>query len=108
MAAAAATGITVLQHGRPYEVTAYVVTAAQVVPGNDVVIGGVPVGHVSAVGLAPDGGRAGAQITMQVDQRYAPLHRGTRVTLRPKGLLGNMFVELTPSGAPGTIASGGP
>jgi virulence factor Mce-like protein len=107
LGAAAAAGVTVLQRSRPYEVTAYVVSAAQVVTGNDVVIGGVPVGHVSAVGLAPDGGPAGAQITMQLDQKYAPLHRGTRVTLRPKGLLGNMFVELTPSGAAGTIASGG-
>jgi virulence factor Mce-like protein len=107
LGAAAAAGVTVLQRSRPYEVTAYVVSAAQVVTGNDVVIGGVPVGHVSAVGLAPDGGSAGAQITMQLDQKYAPLHRGTRVTLRPKGLLGNMFVELTPSGAAGTIASGG-
>ncbi|TMC06392.1 MAG: MCE family protein [Chloroflexi bacterium] len=107
LAAGTATGVTIFQRTRPYEVTAYVVSAAQVVPGNDVVMGGVPVGHVSAVGLAPDGGPAGAQITMQLDQRYAPLHHGTRVTLRPKGLLGNMFVELTPSGAGGTIASGG-
>jgi len=104
---AAAAGVTLFERGRPYEVTAYVVSAAQVVPGNDVVMGGVPVGRVSAVALAPDGGPAGAQITMQVDARYAPLHRGTRVTLRPKGLLGNMFVELTPSSGGAVIASGG-
>ena len=95
------------QRSRPYEVTAYVVSAAQVVPGNDVVLGGVPVGTVSAVGLAPDDGPAGATITMRVDQKYAPLRRGTRVTLRPKGLLGNMFVELTPSGTGAGIPSGG-
>jgi phospholipid/cholesterol/gamma-HCH transport system substrate-binding protein len=105
--AGAAVGVVLVQRGRPYVVTAYVVSAAQVVPGNDVVMGGVPVGHVSAVDLAPDGGPAGARITMQIDQRYTPLHSGTRVTLRPKGLLGNMFVELTPSGAAGTIAAGG-
>ena len=103
----AAAGVVLVQHGRPYEVTAYVVSAAQVVPGNDVVMGGVPVGRVSAVDLAPDGGPAGARITMRIDQRYAPLHTGTRATLRPKGLLGNMFVELTPSGAAATITSGG-
>lgn len=106
-AAAAAVGVAVLHRGRPYEVTAYVVSAAQVVPGNDVVMGGVPVGHVIAVELAPDDGPAGARITMQIDQRFAPLHRGTRVTLRPKGLLGNLFVELTPSGASATIPAGG-
>jgi phospholipid/cholesterol/gamma-HCH transport system substrate-binding protein len=97
----------VYSRSRPYEVTAYVVSAAQVVPGNDVVMGGVPVGRVSVVELAPDGGPAGAQITMQLDAKYAPLRRGTRVTLRPKGLLGNMFVELTPSAGGAPIASGG-
>jgi phospholipid/cholesterol/gamma-HCH transport system substrate-binding protein len=91
---------------RPYQVTAYVVSAAQVVPGNDVVLGGVPVGRVTAVAVTADGGPAGATITMQVDRRFQPLHRGTKVTLRPKGVLGNMFVELTP-GAGAPIASGG-
>jgi phospholipid/cholesterol/gamma-HCH transport system substrate-binding protein len=108
---AAGAGVAALiayERGRPYEVTAYVVSAAQVVPGNDVVLGGVPVGRVSAVDLAPDDGPAGARITMQLDQRYAPLRRGTRVTLRPKGLLGNMFVELTPgAGGGANIPSGG-
>jgi len=95
------------ERSRPYEVTAYVVSASQVVAGNDVVLGGVPVGRVSAVGLAGEDGPAGARITMQVDPRYAPLRRGTRVTLRPKGLLGNMFVELTPAAGGPAIPSGG-
>lgn len=99
--------VVAFERSRPYQVTAYVVSAAQVVPGNDVVLGGVPVGTVSAVGLASDDGPAGATITMRVDQKYAPLRRGTRVTLRPKGLLGNMFVELTPSGTGAGIPSGG-
>jgi phospholipid/cholesterol/gamma-HCH transport system substrate-binding protein len=105
--AAAFLGIGAYERSRPYEVTAYVVSASQVVPGNDVVLGGVPVGRVSAVALAVEGGPVGATITLQVDQRYAPLRRGTRVTLRPKGLLGNMYVELTSSGAGGPIPSGG-
>lgn len=104
-AAGLVAGIAV--RSRPYEVTAYVVSASQVVPGNDVVMGGVPVGSVSAVGLAPDDGPAGATITMRVDGRYAPLRRGTRVTLRPKGLLGNMFVELSPGAGGAGIPSGG-
>jgi len=88
-------------------VTAYVISAAQVVPGNDVTMGGVPVGRVSAVGLAPDdGGQAGARITMRIEPRYAPLRRGTRVTIRPKALLGNMLVDLTPASGP-PIAAGG-
>ena len=107
LAAGAATFLVVHGRTQPYEVTAYVISASQVVPGNDVVMGGVPVGRVSAVGLAPDGSTAGALIRMQVQPKYVPLRRGTRVTLRPKGLLGNMFVELTPSGNGAVIASGG-
>src|SRR5262249_53211463 len=81
LAAGAATFLVVHGRSQPYEVTAYVLSASQVVPGNDVVMGGVPVGQVSAVELAPDGASAGARITMQLQPRYAPLHRGTRVTL---------------------------
>jgi phospholipid/cholesterol/gamma-HCH transport system substrate-binding protein len=106
-AGAAISGVTMLERSRTYEVTAYVASASQVVPGNDVVLGGVPVGRVSAVALTPDGSTAGATITMQIDRRYAPLHRGLTVTLRPKGLLGNMFVDLAPVAGGTAIPSGG-
>jgi len=88
----------------PYTVTAYFVSAEGLTQENDVVINGARVGKVQSVGLAPDG----AQIVLELDGRAAPLQRGTRATIRPKGLLGNMFVELTP-GAPGNAAipSGG-
>jgi virulence factor Mce-like protein len=100
-------GVNAFRASRTYEVTAYVISAARVVPGNDVTMGGVPVGHVSDVGLAPDdGGPAGARVTMQIDARSVPLRRGTRVTIRPKALLGNMFVDLTP-GSGQAIPSGG-
>jgi phospholipid/cholesterol/gamma-HCH transport system substrate-binding protein len=109
VAVAAAAVLAVAPHraSRPYEVTAYVASAAQVVPGNDVVVGGVPAGTVGAVGLAPEDGPAGAVITLRIDARYAPLRRGTRVTLRPKGLLGNMFVDLAPAARGEAIPSGG-
>ena len=101
-------GVGAYQGTRPYQVTGYFVSAAQVVPGNDVVLGGTPVGHGSAVDLAPDdGGAAGARVTMEIDRRYAPLQRGTRATIRPKGLLGNMFVELEPGAGGAAISSGG-
>ncbi|OLB76067.1 MAG: hypothetical protein AUI14_19715 [Actinobacteria bacterium 13_2_20CM_2_71_6] len=87
--------------------TAYVASASQVVPGNDVVLAGVPAGTVSAVGLAPEGGPAGAVLTLRIDARYAPLRRGTRVTLRPKGLLGTMFVDLAPAARGEPIPSRG-
>src|SRR5437868_2870205 len=94
----------------PYTITAYFLSAEGLTPQNDVVINGSRVGKVVSVGIAPDAGPSlgGAQVVLEVDGRAAPLHRGTRATVRPKGLLGNPFVELTP-GSPGSevIPSGG-
>src|SRR5438067_2417610 len=94
----------------PYTVTAYFLSAEGLVAQNDVVINGARVGKVVSVGVAPDDGasQGGAQVVLQVDGASAPLHRGTRATIRPKGLLGNPFVELTagPRSA-ASIPSGG-
>ncbi|TMF09622.1 MAG: MCE family protein [Chloroflexi bacterium] len=94
----------------PYTVTAYFLSAEGLTPQNDVVINGARVGKVSSVAIAPDNGpsQGGAQVVLELEGSAAPLHRGTRATIRPKGLLGNPFVELTagpPSAA--TIPSGG-
>jgi phospholipid/cholesterol/gamma-HCH transport system substrate-binding protein len=98
---------TVFNH-HPYTVTAYFVSAEGLTQENDVVISGARVGKVQSVGLAPDGpsGPGGAQIVLELDQS-APLHRGTRATIRPKGLLGNMFVELTPGPAGNAVIQAG-
>ena len=95
-------------HG--YTVTAYFLSAEGLTQENDVVINGARVGKVLSVGIAPDNGpsQGGAQVVMAIDGPSAPLHRGTRATIRPKGLLGNPFVELTAGPASGaTIPSGG-
>jgi phospholipid/cholesterol/gamma-HCH transport system substrate-binding protein len=94
----------------PYTVTAYFLSAEGLTPKNDVVINGTRVGEVSSVSVAPDDGssRSGAEVVLQISGASAPLHRGTRATIRPKGLLGNPFVELTPGPPSGEIiASGG-
>src|SRR2546423_3154334 len=94
----------------PYTVTAYFLSAEGLTPENDVVINGTRVGKVGSVGVAPDDGssRSGAEVVLQITGPSAPLHRGTRATIRPKGLLGNPFVELSPGPPSGeTIASGG-
>src|SRR5438477_3689649 len=94
----------------PYTVTAYFLSAEGLTPQNDVVINGARVGKVSSVAIAPDNGpsQGGAQVVLEVEGSSAPLHRGTRATIRSKGLLGNPFVELT-AGPPGgeVIPSGG-
>jgi phospholipid/cholesterol/gamma-HCH transport system substrate-binding protein len=110
-AGAVLTGLaTALFGNHTYTITAYFISAEGLTPQNDVVINGSRVGKVDSVSIAPDDGpsRAGAQVVIEVDGNSAPLHRGTRALIRPKGLLGNPFVELTP-GPPSAevIPSGG-
>ncbi len=59
----------------------------------DVRISGVPVGRVVKIREAPDGG---IRAEIELRERYAPLPRDARATLRQKTLLGETFVELTP------------
>lgn len=99
-------GYNVWQQNQPYSVTGYFASADQVVSGNDVVLNGVPVGRVDSVAVAPDSSNAGAVIKMTIDRQYTPLRQGTHATVRPKGLLGVMYVELQP-GSGAAIKSGG-
>ena len=93
-----------------YTVSGYFVNAERIVAQNDVTINGQIVGKVTDVQLTPDDQQqnGGAVITMQIDSRYAPLHQGTRAEIRPKGLLGSMYIDLHPAGAANPVlASGG-
>ena len=92
---------------RPYQVDVYVLSAERLVTGNDVQLGGVTIGQVNGVRLAPDTDQAGAVLNIQIDARYAPLQRGTRALIRPKGLLGTMYLELQPGHSGQPIPSGG-
>ncbi len=91
---------------RPYVVHAYFLSADRLVAGNQVTMGGVAVGQVAGVELAPDTGAAGAVVDLEIDGRYAPLRQGTRAMIRPEGLLGTMYIELEPASGP-PIPSGG-
>lgn len=62
-----------------YEVTAEFQNASQLVTGNQVVVGGRPVGSVEEIGLAPDGQ---ARVRFTVEEDFAPLLRGTVATIR--------------------------
>jgi phospholipid/cholesterol/gamma-HCH transport system substrate-binding protein len=92
-----------------YSVTGHFISAEGLTAGNDVVIGGVQAGKVDSVAIAPDSDSAGgALVKMTFDSKYAPLRRGTRATIRQKGFLGNMYVELAPgSDASKPIPDGG-
>ena len=78
----------------PYEVTAEFENASQLVPGNEVIVGGVAAGSVKEIELGPNGE---ALVTFTVDDAYAPLKRGTTATVRSYSLSGvaNRQVQLT-------------
>jgi phospholipid/cholesterol/gamma-HCH transport system substrate-binding protein len=80
--------------GGGYEVKARFQNASQIVKGNVVQVGGVKAGTVKEIKLTPDGQ---ADITMSIDDDYAPLKVGTRATIRQSSLSGiaNRYVDLT-------------
>jgi phospholipid/cholesterol/gamma-HCH transport system substrate-binding protein len=69
----------------------------------DVRIGGVSVGKVVDLSLAPDSECHQdpttcntTRATIQIDPQYAPISSDARATLRQKTLLGETYIELTP------------
>ena len=88
--------IAVLLLGGPgggYTVKARFQNAAQIVKGNLVQTGGAPVGEVKDIDLTEDGQ---AEITLTIEEDYAPLRRGTLATIRQASLSGvaNRYIDL--------------
>lgn len=69
--------------------------AGQLVRGDQVQVGGVPVGSVKDIELTP---AYKARITIHVDSSLTPLHQGTIAQIRVPSLTGvaNRYVALTP------------
>jgi phospholipid/cholesterol/gamma-HCH transport system substrate-binding protein len=93
----------------PYRVTAKFENASQIVKGNQVMVGGTPVGLIETIELGDDGQ---ALITFNVEDEYAPLRRGTTATVRSPSLssIAGRQIELAlpPSGEEGEeIEDGG-
>lgn len=108
LALALAGGLIVATSGSsPYTVRVYLLSAQRLAPGNNVDMDGVPVGHVTAVQLAPDSQAAGAVVTIAITPRYAPLHQGTRVIIQPNGVIGDMSMQLNAVQGGTPIPSGG-
>jgi len=78
-----------------YEVTAAFDNSGQLVPGNQVMVGGRPIGRVDAIELGDDGR---AEVRFSVEGDFAPLHRGTTATVRVNSLSGiaNRYISLNP------------
>ena len=68
--------------------------AGQLAQEADVRISGVAVGRVKRITANPQTGVS--DVVVQVDAKYAPITRDSRVMLRQKTLLGETYVEITP------------
>jgi hypothetical protein len=79
-----------------YELKAEVPSAANLVVGNDVSIGGSRVGAVSAIEpQTRDDGTTIAVLTLTLEKSVAPLSRDSTLIVRPRSALGLKYVEIT-------------
>ncbi len=79
---------------KSYQVTVPFTEASQLAEQSDVRISGVDIGKVENIELGPNGHESVA--LLNIDDKYAPLPKGTRAILRTKTLLGETYVELSP------------
>jgi phospholipid/cholesterol/gamma-HCH transport system substrate-binding protein len=88
-----------------YRINAYFPEATQLATESDVRIGGVSVGKVKSVELAPEDKRIGGQDTseaeIEIEPQFAPISSDARAILRQKTLLGETYVELSTGSEPG-------
>ena len=88
-----------------YRITAYFPEATQLATESDVRIGGVSVGKVKSVELAPVDeqvdGQDTSEVEIEIDPEFAPISSDARAILRQKTLLGETYVELTSGTEPG-------
>lgn len=90
---------------RPYEIKVPFNEATQLAQQSDVRISGVSVGKVKEIEVAPNGQQALA--TIDIEDKYGPIPKGTRAILRTKTLLGETYVELTPGDSEGPVLPDG-
>src|SRR3954463_5774340 len=79
--------------------------ATQLAKEADVRISGVSVGKVKTIVTEPDGR---SDVTIELENRYAPLPKDAKAVLRQKTLLGETYVELSPGHkSAGTVPENG-
>jgi phospholipid/cholesterol/gamma-HCH transport system substrate-binding protein len=80
---------------RPYQVRAIFDNAGFVIPGEDVKVAGVKVGRIVALDVTSDDKAA---VVLQIDQPgYRDFRRDASCIVRPQSLIGERFVECTPT-----------
>jgi len=90
-----------------YRVKAHFLNAGQLVKGNPVQVGGVPVGSVKGIHITDSGQ---AEVELSIDGDHAPLRQGTRAEIRQfsQSGLANRYVDLKlPPDTDDTIPDGG-
>src|ERR671919_275622 len=94
--AAAALVALLLFGGGPgdYNVKARFINAGQLVKGNPVQTGGVPIGSVDGIEIAPNGE---AELTLEIDEDPPPARRGPQASIRQFSQSGiaNRYVDLS-------------
>jgi len=100
--------LLVLGSGPSYRVHATLENASQLIAGDQVKVGGVPVGSVDSITLDRSGQ---AQLTLSIDDgSLVPLHQPSRIEVRSVGLasIAGRYVTLTPGPSNGPrIPNGG-
>jgi phospholipid/cholesterol/gamma-HCH transport system substrate-binding protein len=107
IAAVALAALAMFGGGDGYKVRAVFENAGQLVPGNEVRVGGQPVGTISDIELDDS---ANAVVTMEVGDAVAPLHENTTATIRASSLSGvaSRYISLKPGpNSGGEIEDGG-
>ena len=88
-----------------YKITAYFPETTTLARESDVRVGGVSVGKVKDLALAPPeyrvGGNDTTEAVMEIRPEFAPISEDARAILRQKTLLGETYIELTPGTEPG-------
>ena len=94
VAAVVLVGFIMLGGGGGYTVKAYFENGNQLVKGNQVELGGTPIGSVKDLDITPDGQ---AVVTIGIEDKYAPLPQGVHATIRQASQSGiaNRYVDLT-------------
>ncbi len=84
-----------------HDFTARFQTVNGLVVGNEVRIAGVSAGTVKTVqvGIDTSTGQQYAQVVAEIGSQFWPLHQGTLIAVKPKGVLSNVFLQVIPGSA---------
>jgi phospholipid/cholesterol/gamma-HCH transport system substrate-binding protein len=95
IAAVIAIGVLMFGSGGGEEYVLHLQTANQLVKGNEVKVGGLPIGKVTDISLARDNQ---ASIKVKINDDFSPLHEGTTATIRVTSLpsVANRYIALSP------------